>query len=86
MQALEGLLVTFGFAIVFVLTLIVKSIRIVNEYERGVVFRLGRVDPLGLPGGQERVPALAPGEGQQPHRADHGARHSADLLRHQEPD
>jgi regulator of protease activity HflC (stomatin/prohibitin superfamily) len=50
MQALEGLLVTFGFAIVFVFTLIVKSIRIVNEYERGVVFRLGRVDPSNVKG------------------------------------
>jgi regulator of protease activity HflC (stomatin/prohibitin superfamily) len=50
MEALEGLLVTFVVALAFVLTLVVKSIRIVNEYERGVVFRLGRVDPNNLKG------------------------------------
>lgn len=35
-----------------VLWVVLKSIRIVNEYERGVLFRLGRVDPtaLKLPG------------------------------------
>ena len=48
--------------------------------------RLGGLDPQRLPRREERVPALAPGEGQQPHRADDGARHPADLLRHQEPD
>ena len=50
MQAFEGLLVTLVVAIAFVLTLVAKSIRIVNEYERGVVFRLGRVDPNNLKG------------------------------------
>jgi regulator of protease activity HflC (stomatin/prohibitin superfamily) len=55
MEALEGLLVTFGFAVVFVFTLVVKSIRIVNEYERGVVFRLGRVDPNNVKGPGLRV-------------------------------
>ncbi len=50
MQALEGLLVTFVVAIAFVLILVAKSIRIVNEYERGVVFRLGRVDPDNVKG------------------------------------
>lgn len=33
--------------IIFVL-IVVRSIRIVNEYERGVLFRLGRVDPALL--------------------------------------
>jgi regulator of protease activity HflC (stomatin/prohibitin superfamily) len=50
MEALEGLLVTFVVALGFVLTLVAKSIRIVNEYERGVVFRLGRVDPNNVKG------------------------------------
>ena len=50
MEALEGLLVTVVVALGFVLTLVAKSIRIVNEYERGVVFRLGRVDPANLKG------------------------------------
>jgi len=36
--------VFFFFAILFLLV-VVRSIRIVNEYERGVLFRLGRVDP-----------------------------------------
>jgi len=39
----------------FILTLIgmfivLRSVRIVNEYERGVLFRLGRVDPSNLKG------------------------------------
>src|SRR6266498_2846830 len=55
MEALEGILVTFGLAAAFVLVLIAKSIRIVNEYERGVVFRLGRVDPGNVKGPGLRV-------------------------------
>jgi regulator of protease activity HflC (stomatin/prohibitin superfamily) len=34
-----------GLAALIVLIVLVKSIRVVNEYERGVLFRLGRVDP-----------------------------------------
>ena len=55
MQGLEGLLVTFVVAIAFVLILVAKSIRIVNEYERGVVFRLGRVDPNNVKGPGLRI-------------------------------
>src|SRR5262249_34241224 len=47
--------------------------------------RLARLDARRLPFGEERVPVVAAGEGQQPHRADDGARYWADLLRHQEP-
>src|SRR5690349_15354724 len=36
--------------VVFGLFVVVKSIRIVNEYERGVVFRLGRVSQENLKG------------------------------------
>ena len=50
MEALEGLLVTMGMVAVLVLVVVAKSIRIVNEYERGVLFRLGRVDPGNLKG------------------------------------
>jgi regulator of protease activity HflC (stomatin/prohibitin superfamily) len=39
---------------VFVLIL-VRSLRIVNEYERGILFRLGRVDPANLKGPGLRV-------------------------------
>src|SRR6185436_11767526 len=49
------LLVAFGMAASFVLVLIGKSVRIVNEYERGVVFRLGRVDPNNVKGPGLRV-------------------------------
>jgi regulator of protease activity HflC (stomatin/prohibitin superfamily) len=50
MEALEGLLVTFAMVAILVLIVVAKSIRIVNEYERGVLFRLGRVDPANLKG------------------------------------
>jgi regulator of protease activity HflC (stomatin/prohibitin superfamily) len=52
---LEGLLVAFGMVASFVLVLIAKSVRIVNEYERGVVFRLGRVDPANVKGPGLRI-------------------------------
>jgi regulator of protease activity HflC (stomatin/prohibitin superfamily) len=47
MEALEsqGLWVAILLVVLFTLTILARSIRIVNEYERGVVFRLGRVDP-----------------------------------------
>jgi regulator of protease activity HflC (stomatin/prohibitin superfamily) len=50
MEALEGLVVTFAMVAILVLIVVAKSIRIVNEYERGVLFRLGRVDPANLKG------------------------------------
>jgi regulator of protease activity HflC (stomatin/prohibitin superfamily) len=54
-EGLEGLLVAFGMVASFVLVLIAKSVRIVNEYERGVVFRLGRVDPANVKGPGLRI-------------------------------
>jgi regulator of protease activity HflC (stomatin/prohibitin superfamily) len=50
MEALESLLIVLAVAVGFVLTLVAKSVRIVNEYERGVLFRLGRVDPANTKG------------------------------------
>src|SRR5678815_760603 len=44
----------FFFAILFMLV-VLRSIRIVNEYERGVLFRLGRVDPANLKGPGLRI-------------------------------
>ena len=38
------------FLFLIFLFVIVRSVRIVNEYERGVLFRLGRVDPTNLKG------------------------------------
>jgi regulator of protease activity HflC (stomatin/prohibitin superfamily) len=55
MEAVSGILVVLFFAAVFALILIVKSIRIVNEYERGVVFRLGRIDPANVKGPGLRI-------------------------------
>jgi regulator of protease activity HflC (stomatin/prohibitin superfamily) len=52
---METLLGSFGFVLIGLMVLIVKSIRIVNEYERGVVFRLGRVSPGNLKGPGLRV-------------------------------
>lgn len=48
MNDIIGLLGSFGFVALAALTVIIKSIRIVNEYERGVLFRLGRVAPENL--------------------------------------
>ena len=44
-----------GFVIFVALVLIAQSIRIINEYERGVVFRLGRVAASNLKGPGLRV-------------------------------
>jgi regulator of protease activity HflC (stomatin/prohibitin superfamily) len=45
---MEALFGTFGFLLVFAMFVLAKSVRIVNEYERGVVFRLGRVTAANL--------------------------------------
>ena len=47
---METLLGSFGFILIGLMIVVVKSIRIVNEYERGVVFRLGRVSSGNLKG------------------------------------
>ena len=47
---MQSFFFSFGLAAFFVLVVIVKSVRVVNEYERGVLFRLGRVDPSNLKG------------------------------------
>jgi regulator of protease activity HflC (stomatin/prohibitin superfamily) len=47
---METLLSSFGFLLLAAVILVAKSIRIVNEYERGVVFRLGRVSASNLKG------------------------------------
>jgi len=46
----EGVLVGFGVALLVLIVLLSASIRIVNEYERGVIFRLGRVQGAKGPG------------------------------------
>jgi regulator of protease activity HflC (stomatin/prohibitin superfamily) len=55
LEGFEGVLVAFGLVASFVLVLVAKSVRIVNEYERGVIFRLGRVDAANLKGPGLRI-------------------------------
>jgi regulator of protease activity HflC (stomatin/prohibitin superfamily) len=55
LEGFEGVLVAFGLVASFVLVLVAKSVRIVNEYERGVIFRLGRVDASNLKGPGLRI-------------------------------
>jgi regulator of protease activity HflC (stomatin/prohibitin superfamily) len=50
MEAGGAVLVSLTTVVFLTLILLVKSIRIVNEYERGVVFRLGRIDPNNVRG------------------------------------
>ena len=47
MTVLIGILIAFAF---FVVILLASAIRILREYERGVVFRLGRLLPVKGPG------------------------------------
>ena len=47
---MQELLVPLSLILLVALTVVAKSIRIVNEYERGVVFRLGRVSAGNLKG------------------------------------
>jgi regulator of protease activity HflC (stomatin/prohibitin superfamily) len=47
---MEAFFGSLGFVVLLVAFVIAKSVRIVNEYERGVVFRLGRVSPGNLKG------------------------------------
>lgn len=52
---METALGSVAFLVLFALFVIAKSIRIVNEYERGVVFRLGRVSADNLKGAGLRL-------------------------------
>jgi len=45
---MESMIASVGLLIFFGMIVVLKAIRIVNEYERGVVFRLGRVAPENL--------------------------------------
>jgi regulator of protease activity HflC (stomatin/prohibitin superfamily) len=48
---MESLLVVgFGILAAIALLILLKSVRIVTEFERGVIFRLGRVDPANVKG------------------------------------
>lgn len=51
MQALLGVLIVFGGIIGFiVLIILIRSFRILNEYERAVIFRLGKFSKVKGPG------------------------------------
>ncbi len=59
MEAITGLLVGFGgiFGFIF-LIIILRSFRVLNEYERGVVFRLGKFSAVKGPGLIILIPLL----------------------------
>ena len=46
---------SFLLFVLFALTVVVRSFRVVKEYERGVLFRLGRIDPKKLKGPGLRI-------------------------------
>jgi regulator of protease activity HflC (stomatin/prohibitin superfamily) len=50
MESLLGFLTTFGVLIIILLILLSSAIKIVQEYERGVIFRLGRLAGAKGPG------------------------------------
>ncbi|MCD6288927.1 MAG: slipin family protein [Anaerolineae bacterium] len=50
MEALLGLFSTFGVFIIILLAILSSAIKIVQEYERGVIFRLGRLIGAKGPG------------------------------------
>jgi regulator of protease activity HflC (stomatin/prohibitin superfamily) len=50
MQILAGLFSSIGILILFLVILLAASIRVVKEYERGVIFRLGRLVGAKGPG------------------------------------
>ncbi len=50
MESLLGFLTTFGVLIIILLILLSSAIKIVQEYERGVIFRLGRLVGAKGPG------------------------------------
>jgi regulator of protease activity HflC (stomatin/prohibitin superfamily) len=59
MQALFGVLVVFGGFIGFIILIIlIRSFRILNEYERAVIFRLGKYKAVKGPGLIILVPIL----------------------------
>jgi regulator of protease activity HflC (stomatin/prohibitin superfamily) len=59
MQALVGVLVVFGGFIGFIILIIlIRSFRILNEYERAVIFRLGKYKAVKGPGLIILVPIL----------------------------
>lgn len=59
MDALAGLLVGFGGILGFIfLIMILRSFRVLNEYERGVIFRLGKFSAVKGPGLIILIPIL----------------------------
>lgn len=54
-ELMETFATSLSVLLLLVLVLVAKSIRIVNEYERGVVFRLGRISPGNVKGPGLRV-------------------------------
>lgn len=59
MEALAGLLMGFGGVLGFIFIIIIlRSFRVLNEYERGVIFRLGKFSAVKGPGLIILIPIL----------------------------
>ena len=59
MEALAGVMFVFGGIIGFIfLIIIIRSFRVLNEYERGVIFRLGKFSAVKGPGLIILIPIL----------------------------
>ncbi len=52
-----------GIIILFIIIILSSAIRILREYERGVIFRLGRLIGAKGPGLILLIPVKIPGEG-----------------------
>jgi len=56
---MSGLWLALGFVVVVILVLVgVLSLRVLREYERGVIFRMGRARPLAGPGLVRLIPLV----------------------------
>ena len=47
-----------GFVALVIVLGVISSVRVIREYERGVIFRLGRLRPLTGPGPRRVIPGL----------------------------
>lgn len=48
----------FGIFVILILGFVLSGLRVINEYERGVIFRLGRIGPLKGPGLKWIIPMI----------------------------
>ena len=80
MEGLAELLTVMVIPVIFVLTLVSASIKVVQEYERGVIFRLGRLVGDGLTMGGQSLHVCCGASQLGDVRLDLDACHSPDVL------